>query len=80
MKLADPLDTFDRAIGEVNGRFYPTTVFHSRSGDKQWFDASYQRAYDAKQTDYHAWCRAHSALPFTRVLHPLMGRTTVPYQ
>ena len=33
-------------------RLVPSTVFSSRSGDKQWFDASYRRAYDAKQTAY----------------------------
>ena len=37
-----------------------------RSGDKQWFDASCRRAYDAKQTAYHAWCRACSADHFGR--------------
>ena len=52
MKSADPLDVFDRAIGEVIG---------SRIGEKQWFDASCRRAYDANQTAYHAWCRACSA-------------------
>ena len=30
-----------------------------RSGDKQWFDASCRRAYNAKQTAYRAWCTAH---------------------
>ena len=51
----------DRAIGEVIGRYVPTTVLRSRSGDKQWFDASCWRAYDAKQTAYCAWCRARNA-------------------
>ena len=37
-----------------------TTVLRSRSGDKQWFDASCQRVNDAKQTAYHALCRAQS--------------------
>ena len=37
------------------------TVLRSGSGDKQWFDASCQRAYDAKQTAYSAWCRACNA-------------------
>ena len=36
----EPLDSFDRAIGEVIGRLLPTTVLRSRSGDKEWFDAS----------------------------------------
>ena len=27
----------------------------------KWFDASCRRAYDAKQTAYHAWCRTHNA-------------------
>ena len=36
MKSADPLVAFDRAIGG----YVPTTVFRSKSGDKQWFDAS----------------------------------------
>ena len=39
MKSADPLETFDRVIGEIIGRLVPTTVLRSRSGDKQWFDA-----------------------------------------
>ena len=43
------------------GRLVPTVVLRRRSGDKQWFDASCWRAYDAKQSAYHAWCRAHSA-------------------
>ena len=47
---ADQLVAFDRAIGEVIGSYVPTTVLCSRYGDKQWFDASYQRAYDAKHT------------------------------
>ena len=50
LKSADPLDAFNRAIGEVIGRLVPTTVLHSRYGDKQWFDANWQRAYDAKKT------------------------------
>ena len=33
MKAADPLVTFERAIGEVTGRYVPTTVLRSRSGD-----------------------------------------------
>ena len=58
LKSADQVDVFDRAIGKVIGRLVPTTVLCSKSGDKQWFDASCQRAYDAKQTVYCAWCRA----------------------
>ena len=54
-------DAFDWAIGEVIGRLILTTVFRSRSGDKQWFDDTCRRAYDAKQTAYHAWCRVRSA-------------------
>ena len=50
LKLADEWDAFDRAIGEVIVRYVPTTVLHNRSGDKQWFDASCWRSYDAKQT------------------------------
>ena len=61
MKSSDPLDAFDRGIGEIIGRLVPTTVLRSRSGDKQWFVASCRRAYDAKQTAYSAWCRARSA-------------------
>ena len=61
MKPADPLVSFDRAIGEVIGRYVPNTVLRSRSGDKQWFDASCRRAYDATQTAYRAWCRAYNA-------------------
>ena len=34
LKSADPIDAFDRAIGEVIGRLFPTTVLRSRSGDK----------------------------------------------
>ena len=58
MKSTDPLVAFDRAIGEVTGRYVPITVLSSRSGDKQWFDASSRRAHDARQTAYRAWCRA----------------------
>ena len=61
IKSADPLDAFDRAIGEVISTLLPTTVLRSRSGHKQWFDASYRRAYDAKQTAYRTWCRARRA-------------------
>ena len=61
MKSADPLDALNRDIVEVVGSHVPTTVLRSRSGDKQWFDASCRRAYDAKQTAYHAWCIARSA-------------------
>ena len=43
LKSADPLDAFDRAIGEVIGRLVPITVLRSRSGDKQWLDASCRR-------------------------------------
>ena len=42
LKPAGPIDALDRAIGEVIGRLAPTTVLRSRSGDKQWFDASCQ--------------------------------------
>ena len=37
---ADPLDAFDRAVGEVIGRLVPSTIFRSRSGNKELFDAS----------------------------------------
>ena len=60
LKSADPLIAFDRAIGEVIGRYIPTTLC-SRSGDKQWLDGSCRRAYDAKQTAYRAWCRSCNA-------------------
>ena len=43
LKSADPLDTFDRAIGEVISRLVATIVCRSRSGDKQRFDASCRR-------------------------------------
>ena len=33
LKSADPLDAFDRAIGEVIGKLVPTTILCSRSGD-----------------------------------------------
>ena len=68
MKLADPLDAFGRATGEVIGRLVLTTVLLSRSGDEQWFDASCRRAYDAKQTAYHAWCKARSAGNWSRIM------------
>ena len=58
---ADPLVAFNLAIGEVIGRCVPTTVLDSWSGDEQWFDASCQRAYNAKQTVYCAWYRALNA-------------------
>ena len=45
-------------VDVVVGRFVPTTVLRRRSKDKQQFDASCLRAYDAKQTAYRAWCRA----------------------
>ena len=61
LKSADPLNAFDRTIDEAICSLVPTTVLRSRSGDKQWFDASRRRAYDAKQTAYHAWCRARIA-------------------
>ena len=61
MKSADPLDPFDRAIGEVIGTYVPTTFLRSISGDKQWFDPSCRTAIDAKQTASRAWCRARSA-------------------
>ena len=48
-------------IGEVIGWLVSTTVLCSRSVDRQWFDASCRSPYDAKQTAYHAWCRARSA-------------------
>ena len=57
LRSADPLVTFDSAIGEVICRQVHTTVLHRRSGDKQWFDASCRRPYDPKQTAYRAWCR-----------------------
>ena len=48
-KSADPLVALDRAIGQVLGRYVPSTVLRNRSRDKQWFDASCRRAYDGKQ-------------------------------
>ena len=41
--------------------YVPTTVLRSRFVDKQWFDASCRRAYDAKHTAYRAWCSARNA-------------------
>ena len=67
LKSGDPFDAFDRAIGEVIGRLVPTTVLRSTSGDKQWFDASCRRAYDAKQTACRAWCRARNVDNWGRV-------------
>ena len=49
-EVSDPLVAFDRALGDVNGRYVPTTVLHSRSGDKQWFDASCRRVFAAVST------------------------------
>ena len=43
------------------GRLVPTIVLQSKSGDKQWFDASWRRAHDAEQTAYHVRCSALSA-------------------
>ena len=40
MKSADPLVAFDRAIGEVIGRYVPTTVLRSRAVDNQWYLAA----------------------------------------
>ena len=60
-KSADPLVEFDQAIFEVIGRCVPTTVLRSRSGDKQLFNASCRRPYDAKQTADRSWCRARNA-------------------
>ena len=68
MNSADPLDAFNRPIGEVIGRIVQTTVSHSRSGDKLGFDASCQRAYEAKQTAHHAWCRTCSADHWVRFM------------
>ena len=61
MKSADPLVSIDRPTGEVISGYIPTTVLRSRSGDKQWFDASCRRAYYATETAYCALCRARSA-------------------
>ena len=61
LKSANPCVAFDRAIGEVIGRYVSTTVLCSRSGDKQRFDASCRCAYDATQTAYRAWCTARNA-------------------
>ena len=41
----------------------------SRSGDKQWFDVSCRKAYDAKQTAYHAWCIARNAEHWGQFVH-----------
>ena len=71
LKSADPLDAFDRPIGEVIGWLVPTTVFHSRYGDKQWFDATCMGTYDVKQTAYRAWCRACSVYHWGRIVHAL---------
>ena len=61
MKSADPLVAIDRAIGDVIGRYVPTTVLLSTSGDKQRFNACCRRVFDIKPTSYHAWCRARNA-------------------
>ena len=60
-RSAEPLVAIDRSIRVVIGRYVPTTVLRFRFGDKQWFDDSCRRAYDAKETDYRAWCRARNA-------------------
>ena len=54
LKSADTLVSFNRAISEVIGRYRPTTVLRRRSIQKQWFDASCQKANVAKQNGYHA--------------------------
>ena len=54
LRSADPLVAYYRAIGEGIGRYVPTTVLSSSSGDKQLFDASYQTAY-------RAWRRPRNA-------------------
>ena len=59
LESADPLFAFQRAIGEGIGRHVPTTVLRNRSGDKQLFDASCRRDYDAKQTAYEL-CVEHA--------------------
>ena len=61
LKSADTLVAFNRALDEVIPTYVPTTVLRSKSGDKQWFDASCWRAYDFKQNVYRAWCRARNA-------------------
>ena len=61
MKSAEPLVAFDRAIGEVIGKYVPTIVLRSGSEGKQWFGASFQRAYHTKQHAYRAWCRVRNA-------------------
>ena len=40
LKSVDQLVALDRALGKVIGRCVPTTALCSRSGDKQWFNAS----------------------------------------
>ena len=50
-------------------RLVLTTVLRGKSGDKQWFDASCRKYYDAKQTAYHDWCRARSADHWGRFVH-----------
>ena len=61
LKSADPSAAFDRAIREVIGRYFFMIVFHSRSKDKKWFDASCRRAYGTRQTAYRAFCRGRYA-------------------
>ena len=51
LRSAYPLDMFDRVIGGIIGRLVHSTVLSSRSGVKQWCDASCRGAY-------RAWCRA----------------------
>ena len=65
---AGPLVAFDRAFGEVIGRYVPTTVLHSRSGDMQWCGASCRRAYNAKHTAYRAWCKASTAEHWSQIV------------
>ena len=62
MKLADPLDAFDRAISEVIGMLVPTTILSSRSGDKQWFDPSCRRAYDATVGIFTAYAYSYKRI------------------
>ena len=58
MKSADPLDAFDRTIGEVIGRHVPTTVLRR---DLKTSNDLIRRAYDDQQTAYCVFCRARNA-------------------
>ena len=69
MRSADPIGALNSAVSEVVFRFVPTTVVRSRSGDKHWLESNCRRAYNAKQTAYHAWSRERGADLWNQFVH-----------